>query len=169
MLVARRGRAPVTARFERILCAVDLSSSSHDCVQHAVRLAYDGAGVTLLHVLEEWDSDGAGRSSDAEAAAALRGLQALIPTPQRAVVLARVSSGSVVDEIVRMASTVDAQLLVVGLGSRRGAYAVGANTARLIREAPCPVLAVPPARAARLDPAAIHRSRSPLASSRPPS
>jgi nucleotide-binding universal stress UspA family protein len=124
-----------------VVCAVDFSSASPAVAEQALRLS-DGSGrrVTLLHVSNGRDD------------AALGKLQSLIPSSKHSAVLAEVVVGRPAAEIVRVAREMKAQLLVIGaeyrsaLGSR-----LFGKTAQLLRDAPCPVLAVPAVAAARGD------------------
>jgi len=124
---------------ESVLCAVDFSSASPAVVEEALRLSEDdGRRVTLLHVAKGRD------------AAALEKLQSLIPLPKRSAVLVQVVVGRPAAEIVRAARATNAQLMVIGAGHRSalGSRLFG-ETAQLLRDATCLVLAVPLASAAR--------------------
>jgi nucleotide-binding universal stress UspA family protein len=141
------------ALVENILCAVDFSPASHAAVREAVRLSgFSRQPVTLLHVV-----DGKGSSPHAHAARlsthefhrgvgadALARLQSLIPQPDQGSAVARVAVGRPVAEILRVARTTKAQLIVIGAAprSRVGARLFG-KTGQLLRDATCPVLAVP--------------------------
>ena len=52
--------------------------------------------------------------------------------------------GDLADEIVRVAETVDASVIVIGLRRRTpvGKLILGSNAQRILLDAPCPVLAV---------------------------
>ena len=118
-----------------VLCAVDFSAASSAVVEAALRLSDDDRRrITLLHVASGRDD------------AALDKLQSLIPPSKRAAVSAHVVVGRPATEIVRFARAMNAELIVVGairrstLGSR-----LFGETGQLLRDAMCPVLAVPPA------------------------
>jgi nucleotide-binding universal stress UspA family protein len=139
--------------FDRILCAVDLSPSSEATIEAALRLRERrDRQVTLLHVVNGPESGepshypwlGSHEYYRGMGATALEQLQSLIPPPERGLVLARVAVGNPVAEIVRVAEKTNAQLLVIGGRPRNsiGRRLFG-RTGQLIREASCPVLAVP--------------------------
>jgi len=134
-LIVREGATNPTTS---VVCAVDFSSASPAVVEEALRLSDDGGRrVTLLHVSNGRDD------------AALRRLQSLIPSSKHRAVLAEVVVGHPAAEIVRVAREMKAQLLVIGavrrsaLGSR-----LFGKTGQLLRDATCPVLAVPAVSAA---------------------
>ena len=88
----------------------------------------------------------------ARAEDALAGLHERVPA-HWCVVRDAVRYGETAAEVLRMAAEDDVQLIVVGAHSRRPAVAamVGSCADRIIREARCPVLAVPsPAPVVRL-------------------
>jgi nucleotide-binding universal stress UspA family protein len=141
------------AVIEGILCAVDFSPASQAAVREAVRLSeYGRQPVTLLHVV-----DTAGSSVHMHSpvlaiheyqrglgADALAKLRALIPQPGRGAVVARVAVGRPVAEILQAARNINAQLIVIGATrrSRIGSRLFG-RTGQLLRDARCPILAVP--------------------------
>ena len=151
LVVPQASDAP--ALVENILCAVDFSPASQAVVREAVRLSkYGKQPVTLLHVV-----DGAGSSHHVHSARlstnefnhglgaeALAKLQALIPQPDQGAVVARVAVGRPVTEMLRAARNTKAQLIVIGAArrSRIGSRLFG-KTGQLLRDARCPVLAVP--------------------------
>jgi nucleotide-binding universal stress UspA family protein len=133
---------------ENILCAVDFSPSSESAAREAARLStYRNRRVTLFHVVDRPGPDEylhypwlvMQEYHRQLAAAALGKLRDRIPVANHGAVLARVSVGPPVTEILREARAVDAQLLVIGARPRR---LIG-KTSRLLRKAACPVLAVP--------------------------
>ena len=146
---------------EAILCAVDFSPASHAAIQEAVRLS-DGGNrpVTLLHVV-----DGPGSSEPSIrgwlatheyhrglGTDALKKLRFMIPPPDRGAVLARVAIGSPAHEIIAMARSLKAQFLVIGATSRtRVGSKLFGKTAELLRDAECPILAVPMLATARAE------------------
>jgi nucleotide-binding universal stress UspA family protein len=144
---------------ESILCAVDFSPASQAAVREAIDLAAYGADpVTLLHVVDGGGSaDGphAARLATHEfncglGADALVRLQAWIPHADRGAVAARVAVGRPVTGILRAARAMKAQLIVIGAARRTwiGSRLFG-KTGQLLRDAPCPILAVPAAAAVR--------------------
>jgi nucleotide-binding universal stress UspA family protein len=138
-LVIPEHAADPAAYTESILCAVDFSPASSAVVEEAARLVEPGNRLTLLHVTSGRDAGVAAR------------LQSLVPAPTHALVSAKVVGGRAAAEIVRTARAMDAQLLVIGAGSRSalGSRLFG-TTAQLLRDARCPVLAVPPTAIAKV-------------------
>jgi nucleotide-binding universal stress UspA family protein len=137
---------------EAVLCAVDFSPASPAAVQEAVRLSAGGnRPVTLLHVVNASRSSLHVQSAGAAThefhhglgAYALNKLQSLIPQGHEGVV-ARVAVGRPVTEILRAARRMNAQLIVIGAARRTriGSKLFG-KTGQLLRDAKCPILAVP--------------------------
>ena len=137
-LVFPRASQSPNALADAILCAVDFSPASQAAVQEAVRMSEHGTRpVTLMHVVNGPDHRGLG-------ADALNKLRGLIPPPERGAVMARVAVGRPVTEILQAAETMKAGLLVIGAARRTriGSRLFG-KTGQLLRDATCPVLAVP--------------------------
>jgi nucleotide-binding universal stress UspA family protein len=140
--VLRESRIPVLAvrgqakePIGRILCPVNDSDAARNALRTAVALARcTGAGVTALHVREPGARD------------TIQSLCDWIPGPLRPACEVRELStrGDVAREVIRLASELGAGLIV--LGARHKAFAdttvIGANTIRMVRHAPSPVLAV---------------------------
>jgi nucleotide-binding universal stress UspA family protein len=157
-LVVRRDRkSSASGQLRSALCAVDFSTASEATIERALSLAPGRERrLTLLHVVPGPDSaarfpsmrtpaDECGRYG---AGAALQRLQALIPRPTDGTVVARVTVGSVGPEILRAARAPHTDVVVVSSQSRsRLGRRMFGVIGQLLKEAPCPVLAVP-ARAA---------------------
>jgi nucleotide-binding universal stress UspA family protein len=139
------------------LCAVDFSLASEAAIERALSLAPGRERrLTLLHVVPGPDSASrfpfmrtpADEYCRHVTGAALQRLQALIPRPTGGTVVARVTVGSVGPEILRAAHATHTDVVVVGSQSRsRLGRRMFGVIGQLLKEAPCPVLAVP-ARAA---------------------
>lgn len=152
-LVIPHGHGVRPRPFDTILCAVDLTPPSRSAAQEALRLAtHRDRRVILFHVV-----DGPAASAPSHypwlavheysrgvAADALEQLQNLIPAPARGRVLARVAVGNPIREILDVARTTKADLLVIGAQPRSniGRRLFG-RTGLLLRQASCPVLAIP--------------------------
>ena len=174
--VAQRAKCPVLivpmaedrreslASFEHILCAVDFTRASEAALGHALELSMGGSRLTLLHVSRALDPMSASRYayhfSVPEYARRLQQdawerLQDVVPLKARttADIRARVVSGRPANEIVRVASEVDADLIVMGVTARGvlGRKLIGSTASRVIRTAGRPVLAVPERILERLD------------------
>jgi nucleotide-binding universal stress UspA family protein len=150
-----------------VLCAVDFSPASQAAVREAVRLSAGGnRPVTLLHVM-----DAAGSSLHVHSASlathefhrglgadALTTLQSLIPQEDEGSAVAHVTVGRPVPEILRAARAMKAQLIVIGAARRTriGSRLFG-ETGQLLRDATCPILAVPVSDAANLGAEHVHR------------
>jgi nucleotide-binding universal stress UspA family protein len=142
--------------FTQILCPVDFSESSDRALAHAAALArwYD-AELTVLHVVPTFESmqvrgDLIGpvrvvtplqREQVVEAMSRSLNLAALSP---RATPMAE--SGDPQTTIVNQALSKKADLIVLGTHGRRGfkRLLLGSVTEAVLRDAPCPVLTVPP-------------------------
>lgn len=152
---------------EGVLCAVDFSPASQAAVREVVRL-YAGGNrpVTLLHVV-----DAAGSSLHVHSARlathefhrglgadALTTLQSLIPQEDEGIAVARVTVGRPVPEILRAARDMKAQLIAIGAARRTriGSRLFG-KTGQLLRDATCPILAVPVSDAAKLGAEHVHK------------
>jgi nucleotide-binding universal stress UspA family protein len=145
------------ASFRNIMCPVDFTKASDAALGHALHLVKDGGRLMLLHVSKASHaavsaSRYAYHFSVPEYARRLQQdawqrLQDVVPVEARttADVRARVVSGTPATEIVRIASEIEADLIVMGVTSRGaiGRKLIGSTAARVIRTAGRPVLAVP--------------------------
>jgi len=132
---------------QRVLCPVDLSAVSEGALRHAAALAewYD-ATLTVLFV----------RTGD-RVTLTERHLAAFVDAALGAhAAQLRVTDGDVVFEIVRSATALPVDLVVMGTHGVSGfkQLLLGSVTERVLREAPSPVLTVPP-RVARQSPDAV--------------
>ena len=98
----------------------------------------------MVNVIDRAFSSGPPEAVRAEAEDALAGLHERVPA-HWCVVHDTVRFGETAEEVLKLAAEGDAHLIVVGAHSRRPAMAamVGSCADSIIREAPCPVLAVP--------------------------
>lgn len=131
--------------FRRVLCAVDFSPSSPATFSHALAMVQEAYGeLTVLNVIDRAFSSGPPEAVRAEAEVALAGLHERVPA-HWCVVRDAVRFGETAAEVLKLATEDDAHLIVVGAHSRRPAVAamVGSCADRIVREARCPVLAVP--------------------------
>lgn len=126
-----------------IVCGADRSAAAGRAASVASRLAAClHRELALVHV----DGEPPGMASITRARE-LRELRRMVEAhafPRHAQV--RVAGGKPAAELVRMASELDAELLVVGSRGRHelGSAVLGSVASELIRRAPCPVLVVPP-------------------------
>jgi nucleotide-binding universal stress UspA family protein len=141
---------------KRIVCATDFSERAADAERRAARLARAlGAELVLAHVASEaplWREsfytpdlravfEGQRKwAADTLAARA----EALAAQGVAARIVVRV--GLPWEEIVRLAAEEHADMIVMGTQGRTGLdrLLLGSVAERVIRRAPCPVLAVPP-------------------------
>jgi nucleotide-binding universal stress UspA family protein len=133
--------------FRRVVCAVDFSPASSGTLSLALAMAEETHGVvTVVNVIDPAFSS---RPEDARARAesALGRLHDRVPGEGIPWCELRetVRFGETAREVLKLAAQEDAQLIVVGAHSRRPAVAVmiGSCVDRILRESPCPVLAVP--------------------------
>ena len=144
--------------FRRILCPIDLSESSGRSLAHAAGLArWYEARLTVLHVVPTFDPVQV-RSGDLSDP-----VRIVYPTPREEVIadMMRLAideagvapdatfaaeSGDPATTIVDQALAMPADLLVMGTHGHRGfkRLLLGSVTESVLREAPCPVLTVPP-------------------------
>jgi nucleotide-binding universal stress UspA family protein len=133
------GRAGGMPAPGRIVCGVGLSSGSPHTVSYALSLAgAAGARVTLVHA---WDGVAGPRMYAVDESERLRWLHAMAEAggPPRYAVEELVVSGRPDREVLRQAEAQQAGLIVLGAD----AQGPGATVRRVLREASCPVLAVP--------------------------
>lgn len=145
------------APFEHVLCAADLRHGATGPLDAALAAArFADSRVTVLHVLEDAAPDlapahgpraGVTEYRRLRTAETWRHLQRAIPRESRRKgrVLTRVAVGRAPDEILRLAAEGGADLIVVGVTSRGavGHLLMGSTAVRVVRRAPCAVLAVP--------------------------
>jgi nucleotide-binding universal stress UspA family protein len=126
--------------FDHILCPVDLSPVSEGALRQAVALAawYDADLTVLL-------------AATAKRVASARQELAAFATAAGGTPRLLVTGGPPVREILRLASTMKADLIVMGTHGLTGVkrLLVGSVTERVLREASGPVLTVPPRAAGR--------------------
>ncbi|HVR71772.1 MAG TPA: universal stress protein [Vicinamibacteria bacterium] len=169
LTVPRRSRPPLPAGeapFRRVLCALDLGSSSAPTLEYALSLALRaGAATAVLHTMGDVPEDTHRRpprlgvplfaayreTVEKEARARLR---ELLPDEVRTACAVEeiVVAGKARRQIVRVAAEREADLVVMGAhGSRPVPLAwFGSTTTRVVRQASCPVLTVRPRAAARV-------------------
>ena len=143
--------------FKQIICPVDFSESSVRALAHAAALArwYD-AQLTVLHVVPTFEAmqvrgDLVRAHSSRDADAARTGARGDEPIPESRGSVVRVrlrspESGDPQTTIIDQALSKKADLIVMGTHGRRGfkRLLLGSVTEAVLREAPCPVLTVPP-------------------------
>lgn len=142
--------------FKHVLCPVDLSASSDRSLAHAVALAgWYGARLTVLHVAPTFDpvnvrgdlGDPVRVVNPMPREQVVEDVRRAMDLPARApdaVLVAEAGDASTV--IVDHALSTRADLIVMGTHGRRGfkRLLLGSVTETVLREAPCPVLTVPP-------------------------
>jgi universal stress protein A len=157
--------------FGRILCPVDLSSSSLEALKLAVKMTQaSGATLYLLHVIDN-PFDELYMSSITQADPALLGLYKSEPLKRARIVRAtedhsevllkqfsnesvgalpkvryRIESGNPFEAILDTAETTRADLIVLATHGRTGIkrLIIGSVAEKVVRHAPCPVLIVKP-------------------------
>jgi nucleotide-binding universal stress UspA family protein len=146
----------VVVEFKHILCPVDFSDSSSRSLDHAVALArWYNSKLTVLHVVPTFEPmpvrgelgypiQVVNPWTHEEVVAEMRRQLDAAGVPADAVLTARAGdpSTTIIDEAV----TSSADLIVMGTHGRRGfkRLLLGSVTETVLREAPCPVLTVPP-------------------------
>jgi nucleotide-binding universal stress UspA family protein len=133
-----------------VVCAVDCSPTSPATLAQAVAMADEAHGeLTVVNVVDIAFSTVPPEVVRASAEKALADLHH-DPGGQIAhwcQIQDVVRFGDAATEVLKVAVGLDAQLIVVGARSRRPAVAamVGSAADRIVRDSPCPVLAVPSA------------------------
>ena len=136
--------------FRRVVCAVDFSPTSSETVSHALALVQEARGVlTVVNVIDPAFSSRPAAAARVYAQDALLRLHDRLPAEiaRWCEVRDEVRFGETAAEVLKVAAQEEAHLIVVGAHSRRPAVAamVGSCADRIVRAAPCPVLAVPSA------------------------
>lgn len=137
---------------KKILVPTDFSEHSHKAILYGRELASQfGAELHLLHVFEPVPiaySEGAVFTPDTEAQLLEEGKKALddleVAGAEGLTIYRDIRSGHPIVEIIRYARETDTDLIVVGTHGR-GAIAhmlLGSVAEKVVRKAPCPVLAV---------------------------
>lgn len=139
------------AGYNRLLIAVDLSEDSAMVVRKGVEIASRyAAAITVLHVVEFIPVDPAGEAllpppvdlEDEMVTAARQRLQTLCASLPRAAT-SRLEVGIIKTEILRIATEIQADLIVLGSHERHGlALLLGSTEKSILHKAQCDVLAV---------------------------
>jgi nucleotide-binding universal stress UspA family protein len=141
---------PCLGGLKRMLCALSLSPGSTQVLECAAALADAGtAHLAVVHVVElttvasvAYDFDAHREARIQPACEALVDLGATVVGRDRPLEEI-VAQGTACDEVLKLASEEDVDLVVVGRGSGRAARGAGRPTAQIVaREARCPVLFV---------------------------
>jgi nucleotide-binding universal stress UspA family protein len=152
-------------QISHVLCPIDFSEFSRHALHHAIAAArWYESKVTVLYVYATLPTtDGVQRSSTAverdRLTEDMRDFMGPIP-PTLSVELLVQDAPDIRGEILTQAAMLNADLLVVGSHGRSGfeRLLLGSVTEKLVRQAPCPVMVVPP-RAPDTDrPGLIHES-----------
>ena len=168
---AASGRsADSTTPFRNILVAVDFGEGSRAAVERALAMAEGNSRVTMVHVVRGVPLGYASRRLSGRMESeyqrhlvrdAWQRIPELIPAnagaPSR--LHARVVTGDPSVEISRVASEIDADLILTGVTARGaiGRFFLGSTAARVMRTAGRPVLAVPRAESRAAAPGHEHR------------
>jgi nucleotide-binding universal stress UspA family protein len=141
------------ARFKHILCPIDFTRFAHHAVEYAAALApHFQASITALHVLPMPPTHPVGAPDGPMPARTPEDLDHLKAQALKWLLESGVMSGEVVvvqgdpaDEIVRLARSLPADLIVIASHGRTGSerMMLGSVTMNVLREAPCPILIVP--------------------------
>ena len=143
-------------RFQRILCASDFSKTSSEALVSAINVAKTNrASLTILHahvpivplVPEQYIESGNWDRVDTETRRWAEGQVAKLGEKARKAGVrasAIMVTGDPARQIVRMARSKRADLIVVGTHGRRGfsKFFLGSVAERVIATAPCPVMTV---------------------------
>ena len=139
----------------RIVCPTDFSEASAHAIDLAVLLAgASGARIAAIHVAGaafvplEFGLPSGGVPGDAEIDALRAKTEARFSAASRAGIGVDVfvEAGSAADRILGLAGRLSADMIVMGTHGSSGfkRLVLGSVTERVLRQAPCPVLTVPP-------------------------
>jgi nucleotide-binding universal stress UspA family protein len=135
----------------RILCPVDFSEFSRHAVHHAIAVAgWYQSELTVFHVFANLPGMDLPATvlTEAERDRLMADLREFVgPTPPELPVKLLVhEAADVRREILTTATALEADLLVIGSHGRSGfeRLLLGSVTERVVRNAPCPVMVVPP-------------------------
>lgn len=130
----------------RIVVALDLSEYAEIVLEHALDQAarHDSPDLHFLHVLEQRGSEDLVESAQAALGQlSLQGLEAFGQRGDDWRARLHVRAGKAHDEIVALATEIDADLIVLGrFGSHRTLGTLGSTAHRVLENAPCATLAV---------------------------
>jgi len=154
-LPANSQDSSTTLAIERVLCPLDFSDTSRHAIEHALAIArWSGAAVSVLHVCQpmvvsamtgagavDSDADGDLARLRAEAASLVESAGA---RDLRVEVF--VEAGDAARQILEHAHRRAASLIVMGTHGTTGfeRWLLGSVTEKVLRQARCPVLTVPP-------------------------
>jgi nucleotide-binding universal stress UspA family protein len=153
-VVSRRAREAPMLKVKRILVPVDFSKVSKRAIRYATALARQfSAELSLLHVVEHLAIDrilGLAQSAEALAASMkqarveLEAVAARVDEASEVSATATIRDGTPFREICDTAKRVGADLIVLTTRGQGGMTRVvlGSTAERVVRHAPCPVLAV---------------------------
>lgn len=146
---------PVPLKIKRLLVPTDFSSPSKNALRYAVKFAEQfGATVTLLHVVEPLIQPGDGYGAVAVPLVNIETLQKDATSKLNTLAQAEIEelipvnvlvrSGKPYHEIVTVAKEGDIDLIIIATHGYTGLkhLFLGSTAERVIRHAPCPVLAV---------------------------
>jgi nucleotide-binding universal stress UspA family protein len=156
VLTVRGNKRPVAApeTLRRIVLTTDFSEGTEDALAYAFSLAQESqARITLLHVITNRASEGLGTAGPSLLKSIREQLEKMIPIEVRdwCDARVRVETGNPYQVILKTAVTEKADLLVMnihGKGMVERAL-LGSTAERVVRGATCPVLLIPPAKAAK--------------------
>jgi nucleotide-binding universal stress UspA family protein len=153
VLTVPRRAADTKLRFKHILCPVDFSDSSRDALRYALSLAQESdARLVVAHVVELLSDaeireyrmfTDPGYRANIERAAREQIAAAIPDTARRFCAIDEVVVvGRAYKEILRLAETRQADLIVIGVHGRGAADLMlfGSTTQHVVRQAICPVL-----------------------------
>lgn len=146
-------RKAKSSRISRVLCAMDLTATSHQVLAEAAELAqaYD-AHLDVVHVVEQWDkrydflvedlTKSLAKEAKEKVAAELAHLRKTHPVSVDVIV----KQGSAVDEVAKVMQDRKPELLVIGAygGEPDNKQPLGTVAERLLALSPCSVLVYRP-------------------------
>jgi universal stress protein A len=139
--------------FATIVCAIDRSTASRRALEYAVSLAEEAGGrLILVHAIEDLSEEDPRHAAHFNTPDCLREIapqiqneyDALLPEDLRARLglEVQVRQGKAYREVLAVSRECGAELIV--LGSAGSSMPFGSTAQHVLRQAECPVLAVPP-------------------------
>ena len=151
VLLVPAATTQATPSFSKVLCAVDVSSHTRAMLGDVSRFVEGGERLTLLHVINDSARRLRGRTlpelAGAAANEARQRLRSMIETQNvQADVLVTASSTSAVDAILRIASEMTADLIVMAAtrSTSLRQRLLGSTAIRVSRRSSIPVMILPP-------------------------
>jgi len=147
--ISSNGEKPAVPRFKRILVTTDFSDGTADALAYAFSLAQENESqITLLHVVHDVAADVSGKYRESLMEGVRKQLDDLVPAEAKdwCDIKTRVETGAPYRIILRILEDEKIDLLVMNIHGKGmlDRALLGSTAERVVRMAPCPVMAIPP-------------------------